>query len=180
MTSATAQGMLEGSSRTPLERTLIDVFRSSVAEFPDALALEDPQGGISYRRLERLVYAQAIALTREGVRRGDKVGIRIASGTRELYVSILAVLAAGAAYVPVDADDPEERAQLVFGEARVVGIIGDGESSNRRSPSLSKRSPPKGSPSTSSGSEAPPPPPPTTTRGSSSPPVRPACPRASP
>ena len=126
MTSATAQGMLEGSSRTPLERTLIDVFRSSVAEFPDALALEDPQGGISYRRLERLVYAQAIALTREGVRRGDKVGIRIASGTRELYVSILAVLAAGAAYVPVDADDPEERAQLVFGEARVVGIIGDG------------------------------------------------------
>ena len=126
MTIANAQGMLEGASRTPEERTLIDVFRSSVAQYPDALALEDGQGGISYRRLERLVYAQAIALTRAGVRRGDKVGIRIASGSRELYVSILAVLAAGAAYVPVDADDPEERAQLVFGEARVVGIVGDG------------------------------------------------------
>ena len=126
MTDAIAQGTLEGASRTPAERTLIDVFRSSVAQFPDALAIEDGQGGISYRRLERLVYAQALELTRAGVRRGDTVGIRIASGSRELYVSILAVLAAGAAYVPVDADDPEERAQLVFGEAKVVGIVGDG------------------------------------------------------
>jgi non-ribosomal peptide synthetase-like protein len=124
VTIADTQGILEAASRTPEERTLVDVFRASVARYPDALALEDAQGGISYRRLERLVYAQALALTRDGVGRGDKVGIRIASGTRELYVSILAVLAAGAAYVPVDADDPEERAQLVFGEAKVVGIIG--------------------------------------------------------
>lgn len=29
----------------------------------------------------------------------------------------------GAAYVPVDADDPDERAELVFGEANVVGVI---------------------------------------------------------
>ncbi|MBC7589837.1 MAG: amino acid adenylation domain-containing protein, partial [Salinibacterium sp.] len=58
-----------------------------------------------------------------GVRPGDRVGIRMPSGSRELYDSILAVLAAGAAYVPVDADDPQERADLVFGEAGVCGII---------------------------------------------------------
>lgn len=46
-----------------------------------------------------------------------------ASGSYALYVAILSVLAAGAAYVPVDADDPDERAQLVFGEAGVVGVI---------------------------------------------------------
>ncbi|WP_372499717.1 Pls/PosA family non-ribosomal peptide synthetase [Herbiconiux aconitum] len=98
----------------------------TAVENPDALALDSPDGAVSYRRLVRLVTAQAAVLSRAGVRRGDKVGIRIPSGTRELYVSILAVLAAGAAYVPVDADDPEERAQLVFGEARVVGIVGAG------------------------------------------------------
>jgi len=125
-TADAAQTRLEGASRTTPERTLVDVFRSSVEAFPDAVALEDPQGGISYRRLSRLVDQRAAQLTRDGVRRGDRVGIRIASGTRELYLSILAVLAAGAAYVPVDADDPQERADLVFGEARVVGIIGDG------------------------------------------------------
>ena len=42
------------------------------------------------------------------------------SGSYALYVAILATLASGAAYVPVDADDPDERAALVFGEADVV------------------------------------------------------------
>ena len=37
-----------------------------------------------------------------------------------------AVLAAGAAYVPVDADDPDERARLVFGEADVAAVVGNG------------------------------------------------------
>ena len=36
----------------------------------------------------------------------------------------MAVLLAGGAYVPVDADDPDERARLVFGEAAVVAVIG--------------------------------------------------------
>ncbi len=61
-----------------------------------------------------------------GVRRGDRVGVRVASGSKELYASILGILAAGAAYVPVDADDPDERARLVFGEAAVKGVVGDG------------------------------------------------------
>lgn len=34
-------------------------------------------------------------------------------------------LATGATYVPVDADDPEERAELVFGEAGVCAVLGD-------------------------------------------------------
>ena len=41
-------------------------------------------------------------------------------------MAILGVLAAGAAYVPVDADDPDERAELVFGEADVCAVLGDG------------------------------------------------------
>ena len=64
-------------------------------------------------------------LAARGVGRGDRVGIRMASGSYALYTAILATLATGAAYVPVDADDPEERAALVFGEAQVVAIITD-------------------------------------------------------
>ena len=60
------------------------------------------------------------ARRRSGVGRGDRVGVRIPSGTTDLYVAILGILLAGAAYVPVDADDPDERARLVFGEADVA------------------------------------------------------------
>src|SRR5207342_2619070 len=55
---------------------------------------------------------------------GDRVGVRIRSGTLDLYVAIMGILVAGAAYVPVDADDPDERARLVFGEADVAAIVG--------------------------------------------------------
>lgn len=61
-----------------------------------------------------------------GVGLGDRVGVRVPSGTNDLYVAVLAVLAAGAAYVPVDAEDPDERAELVFGEADVRAVVGAG------------------------------------------------------
>ncbi|WP_416347603.1 Pls/PosA family non-ribosomal peptide synthetase [Cryobacterium sp. RTC2.1] len=121
-----AQAVLEAGSRTAEARTLIDILFATEARHPNALALEDQSGTVSYRQLRHLVDEQALTLSQAGVRRGDTVGIRIPSGTRELYVSILATLRVGAAYVPVDADDPEERAHLVFSEARVVGVIGRG------------------------------------------------------
>ncbi|MDJ0324297.1 amino acid adenylation domain-containing protein [Cryobacterium sp. PH31-AA6] len=112
-----------GTKATPV-RTLVDILAATAGAHPGALALEDQDGAISYRELISLVSEQASRLSEIGVRRGDKVGIRISSGTRELYISILAILVVGAAYVPVDADDPDERARLVFGEARVIGVIG--------------------------------------------------------
>jgi non-ribosomal peptide synthetase-like protein len=120
------QAVLDAGHLVHPERTLVDILLATAEEYPTALALEDAAGALSYRRLVRLVNDQAVKLSRAGVRRGDTVGIRIPSGTRELYLSILATLTVGAAYVPVDADDPEERARLVFGEARVVGVIGAG------------------------------------------------------
>ena len=112
----------------PAPRTLLDVLRATTTLHPESSALEDAQGALSYRELMARVVQVSARLQVAGVERGDRVGIRMPSGSRELYVSILAVLAAGAAYVPVDADDPEERAELVFGEAGVRGVItGAGE-----------------------------------------------------
>ncbi|MEU1970720.1 Pls/PosA family non-ribosomal peptide synthetase [Microbacterium sp. NPDC019599] len=128
MTAAVPQLSLDRTAQAPPPRTLLDVLRETAARHPEASALDDGSGALSYRELMTRVGRTAALLHAAGVRRGDRVGVRVASGSKELYLSILGILAAGAAYVPVDADDPEERARLVFGEAGVTGVLtGDGE-----------------------------------------------------
>ncbi|MCJ1680088.1 amino acid adenylation domain-containing protein [Streptomyces sp. APSN-46.1] len=105
-------------------RTLIDIFEASVRAYPDELALDDGAARLTYRALAAEVERRRRALAAAGVGLGDRVGVRVPSGTNELYVAVLAVLAAGAAYVPVDAEDPDERAELVFGEAGVRAVLG--------------------------------------------------------
>lgn len=105
-------------------RTLVDVFEASVRAHPDELALDDGTEQLTYRALATEVERRRRALAAAGVGLGDRVGVRVPSGTNELYTGILAVLAAGAAYVPVDAEDPDERAELVFGEAGVRAVLG--------------------------------------------------------
>lgn len=116
-------GLMSRSSETPSPRTLLEILHATAALAPDASAIEDDRGALSYRELMARVNLIAGRLRAAGVERGDRVGVRMPSGTRELYLSILGVLAAGAAYVPVDVDDPEERASLVFSEALVRGVL---------------------------------------------------------
>ncbi|MET8946523.1 Pls/PosA family non-ribosomal peptide synthetase [Streptomyces sp. NPDC004542] len=107
-------------------RTLVDVFDASVRSYPDELALDDGTTRLTYRELAAEVERLRRRLAAAGVGRGDRVGVRVPSGTNGLYVAVLAVLAAGAAYVPVDAEDPDERVELVFGEAGVRAVVGAG------------------------------------------------------
>ena len=107
----------------PAPRTLVDIFRASVAAHPDAPALDNGREVLTYAELADAADELADALAAQGVERGDRVGVRIPSGTTDLYVAILGILAAGAAYVPVDHDDPDERARIVFGEADVAAIV---------------------------------------------------------
>ena len=124
-TAAHSQPALDRGHLVTAERTLIDILRASAAAHPDASAIDDGSEALSYAQLLDAVDAKADELRHQGVRPGDRVGIRVDSGSRDLYVSILGIIRARAAYVPVDADDTDERARLVFGEANVAGIIGN-------------------------------------------------------
>lgn len=111
------------SGHTPRPRTLIDILRASALRHPHAAALDDGDVVMTYEDLLGEVDRTAHWLSEVGIRRGDKVGVRMPSGNRELYIAILSILAVGAAYVPVDADDPDERADMVFGEANIAGFF---------------------------------------------------------
>jgi non-ribosomal peptide synthetase component F len=78
---------------------------------------------LDYRAFGAEVYSMAARLHRAGIGAGDRVGVRVPSGTADLCVAILGVLAS-VAYVPVDLDDPDERAQLIWSEACVCAVLG--------------------------------------------------------
>jgi non-ribosomal peptide synthetase-like protein len=111
------------SPRAAGPRTLIDVLYDTAARFPEAAAIDDGTVQLTYSELVSDIEASVAWLAARGIGRGDRIGIRMPSGSFALYEAILATLAAGAAYVPVDADDPDERAELVFNEANVVAIV---------------------------------------------------------
>ncbi|MCM2429950.1 Pls/PosA family non-ribosomal peptide synthetase [Streptomyces sp. RKAG337] len=120
---APPRAVFSGNGPAP-ERTLLDILAETTRRHPNGAAVDDGSTALSYRALAAETEALRLRLAAAGIGAGDRVGIRVPSGTNDLYISILAVLAAGAAYVPVDAEDPEERAELVFSEAGVSAVIG--------------------------------------------------------
>ncbi len=110
----------------PSPRTLLDILFRTVDEYPYELALDDGTTSLSYLGLLGRIESLAMDLRDRGIGAGDRVGILVASGTVDRYMAVLAVLVRGAAYVPVDRDDPEDPASMVWAEAEVCAVVETG------------------------------------------------------
>lgn len=106
-------------------RTLLDIFCSTATSFPEAEALSGTDGSLTYQELSDRIAIEVSRLADLGIGRGSRVGVRVPSGTTDLYVAILSILHAGAAYVPVDWDDPDSRARIVWHESQVAAVYGE-------------------------------------------------------
>src|SRR5579871_4324427 len=87
---------------------MLDDFRSRVAKRPAAIAVQDGDRRLTYRHLAGHASGLAARLTRRGIAGGDVVAV-YASRSAELIVAELAVLLAGAAYLPLDPAHPATR-----------------------------------------------------------------------
>ncbi|MFF5209077.1 amino acid adenylation domain-containing protein [Streptosporangium sp. NPDC000396] len=85
-----------------------EAFIRQARRTADAPALRCGTERLSYGRLERRARDQAERLVALGVGRGDVVGVCV-ERSAELVVALLAVLMAGAAYLPLDPSYPAER-----------------------------------------------------------------------
>ena len=104
-------------------RSLLDVFAETVGRCRTRVAIDAPDSLLSYAELFDAARVLADRLRRLGIGPGDRVGVYAPSGTAELYVAILGALHAGAAYVPVDADDPPARAGAIWESSGVCAVI---------------------------------------------------------
>jgi non-ribosomal peptide synthetase-like protein len=130
----------DGGPAAP-SRTLAQIFRSTFSSYANEPALDDGVSIVTYGELESRIRDLHRHFVELGVGPGERVGIRRRSGTVELYVAIAATLLSGAAYVPVDADDGEERAKYVFDAADVAIVLDDHGVQTRRSGHSQPRDP---------------------------------------
>jgi amino acid adenylation domain-containing protein len=104
---------------------LHDRFFAVAARSPERVALVwGEQGSMTYGALARLALGTAGRLRAAGVQPGDAVAVTQGRGPDQV-AAVLGVLATGAAYVPVGADQPALRRQRIYANAAVVAVVGD-------------------------------------------------------
>lgn len=92
-------------STYPDDSSVADVFAQRVVENPDAVAVVDDDRRITYQELDQWSGRLADRLAESGVEVGEPVGL-IGERSLEAVVGMLAIVKAGAAYVPLDRSDP--------------------------------------------------------------------------
>jgi len=108
------------------EDSLHSLFERQAAATPAALAIAMGDRRIDYGTLARWSDALAAALIKAGAERGTLVAIVMHKGWEQI-VAALAIIKAGAAYMPVDADLPEQRRAQVISEGRArIAVIETG------------------------------------------------------
>ncbi len=106
---------------------------AAAAATPDAIAVQAPDRSLTYAQLERRANQMAHALRERGVVDGALVGVCL-DRVADLPVALLAVLKAGAAYVPVDPAHPAERLVYTLTDASVSCVITEGRFASLVSP----------------------------------------------
>ncbi|MFD9716482.1 non-ribosomal peptide synthetase [Streptomyces sp. NPDC059076] len=123
---------LGGADRTdgPLvpPRRIDTIFSEVADQRPDAVALVDDTGQLTYRQLNERAERVAAGLYALGVRRGTRVGVFL-DRDASLVVALLGVLKAGGAYVPIDVNYPAERVGYICENASLAHVIVRGDDS---------------------------------------------------
>ena len=79
-------------------RTIVEALDRAVRLFPDHVALEAPEGDVTYRELAELVEGAVERLAEEGLRPGDRLAVALRNGL-DIVVAIWACARAGLLFV---------------------------------------------------------------------------------
>ncbi|MEM9444829.1 MAG: amino acid adenylation domain-containing protein [Verrucomicrobiota bacterium] len=105
------------------------LFEAQVERTPEAIALVFDNGSsteLNYRKLNERANQLAHFLIEKGIKPESVVGIAV-ERSFEMVISLLAVLKAGAAYLPLDRTYPEERLRFLLSDSGSSALITTGD-----------------------------------------------------
>ncbi|NBM14295.1 non-ribosomal peptide synthetase [Streptomyces sp. GC420] len=106
------------------EGTLPDAFEVQVERTPDAVAVIGEEETLSYAEFNRRANRLAHWLVEQGAGPERIVAVRIPRSV-EMMVAIYAVAKAGAAYLPIDTELPEDRVRQFLDSAKPLLVLDD-------------------------------------------------------
>ncbi|WP_063274864.1 non-ribosomal peptide synthetase [Amycolatopsis keratiniphila] len=103
-------------------RPVMEIFAEQARKLPDAIAVVDPAGTVTYRELDERSNRLARHLIAGGVVAGSVVAVRVGR-TAWTVVTLLAVLKCGAVYLPLDTAEPRHRIDALIAETAPVVVV---------------------------------------------------------
>lgn len=104
------------------EGSVIDLWNKSTDQYPDRVAVIFREEQLTYKALNDRVNQLYALLLKEGIQKGDIIGIALNRGAW-LPAALLAVLKCGAVYVPIDTALPASRIQFMLEDAGIKALI---------------------------------------------------------
>lgn len=119
----TSEGATEltGPETAPAVDTVVHQIAEIATNRPTARAVATAKSEVTYGDLWEQVNSLASHYKSEGIGRGDRVGVMVPRSI-EMIVAILAVLRAGAAYVPLDPSYPRPHLQGLADTSRLAAV----------------------------------------------------------
>jgi len=109
----------------PLQKSIPEIFAEQVRQTPDQVAIEFEGLELTYRELNERANRLAHYLIGLGVKPGARIGICV-ERSLEMVLGMLGSLKAGAIYVPLDRNYPQERlAYMVEDSQAEVLLVGE-------------------------------------------------------
>jgi non-ribosomal peptide synthetase component F len=105
------------------DKTLVDLFEKQVNQTPNNIALVFEQTSLTYQELNQKANQLAHYL-RENyqIKPDNLIGI-CTERSLEMVIGLLGVLKAGAAYVPIDYDYPEDRIKFILENSKISLLL---------------------------------------------------------
>jgi amino acid adenylation domain-containing protein len=106
----------------PKEKPLHQIISETAAQYPNSIALKFNNEELTYKQLNQKANQMAAVLIENGVKPNDKVAISL-DRSAELVVALLAIIKAGATYIPLDPVFPINRINYMLEDSAAVVLL---------------------------------------------------------
>jgi amino acid adenylation domain-containing protein len=111
------------ATEAPVPRDLLHtLFEARASAQPEAVAVSAPGHRLTYGQLHRASQRVGARLRHEGARPNQLVAVVMEKGWEQV-LGVMGVLVAGAAYLPVDPELPEERLRYILAHGEVEHVL---------------------------------------------------------